>query len=260
MSLACIVLTLNEARHIQECLRSVRFADSLIVFDSFSTDNTVALAKQCGAEVIQRRFADYADQRNAALDAAAGRGAAWVLFVDADERVTPALAAEIQRVTRSTNAAGCQIPRHNFLFGKLTLGAGWYPDYQIRLLRVGSARYDPDRRVHEVVMLNGALETLHEPLVHYNYEHLRQFRDKQRTYTAYEADILFRAGVKPKPRNYLLQPLREFKRRYLSLRGWRDGFHGLRLSVLMAWYELRKYQILRALWRQGGDEASAPPP
>src|SRR5690606_27832263 len=97
MNLTAIILTYNEAEHIQACIESVRFADHVLVFDSFSQDNTVELAQQAGAEVIQHRFENYASQRNAALKAAEGR-ADWVLFVDADERATPELAAEIRRI------------------------------------------------------------------------------------------------------------------------------------------------------------------
>jgi len=246
--LAAVILTYNEARHIQDCIDSVQFADWVLVFDSFSTDDTVTLARERGAEVIQHAFADYASQRNAALDAVGDR-ADWVLFVDADERIPAPLADEIRVVIEKPGYAGWQVPRHNYIFGKLTLGAGWHPDYQTRLLRVGAARYDPTRKVHEVVLLDGPLGTLENPLVHHNYQHMAQFLAKQRVYTAYEAQIMFEQGIRPKPRNYILQPLRHFRWRWLTLKGYQDGWHGLRLSLLMAWYEFRKYVILRGLWR-----------
>jgi len=252
--LTAIILTLNESAHIQACIESLRFADRVLVFDSFSTDATCALAQESGAVVMQRRFDHYANQRNAALEAAREMGADWALFVDADERITPDSAREIQDAISHTDAAGFRLPRHNFIFGKLTRGAGWYPDYQTRLLRVGAAHYDPERQVHEVVVLEGVLETLTQPIVHHNYRDLPQFLEKQRRYTAYEAQILYQQGVKPKARNFILQPLRHFRWRYVTLKGWRDGWHGLRLSVLMAWYELRKYQLLRGLWRAGKSE------
>ncbi|MDX2159748.1 MAG: glycosyltransferase family 2 protein [bacterium] len=248
-SLAVIILTYNEAAHIAACLESTAFADQRIIFDSFSTDQTVQIALAAGAQVIQHPFEDYARQRNAALDAVRDQ-AEWVLFVDADERVTPALAAEIRQATVQPGFAGFRIPRHNYIFGRLTRGAGWYPDYQVRLLRVGAADYDPAQRVHEVVRLQGAQGTLIHPLVHYNYRDARQFRDKQRRYSAVEARILYEQGIVPKPHTYLSQPLRHFWWRYVTLNGWRDGLHGLRLSALMAWYELRKTIALRQLWRR----------
>lgn len=247
--LTAVILTLNEAEHIRACIESLAFADAVLVFDSFSRDDTVSLAYEAGAQVIQHAFRDYASQRNAALQAVSST-TDWVLFVDADERVPPALADEIRTaIVQGDDHAGWRMPRHNYIFGRLTRGAGWYPDYQTRLLRCGAARYDPDRQVHEVVLLDGPLGTLATPLVHHNYRDAAHFADKQRRYARYEADILYGQGVRPKPRNYLLQPYRQFKWRYFTLGGWRDGWHGLRLSTLMAWYELRKYGYLRARWR-----------
>ena len=250
MILTAIILTYNEAKHIQDCIESVRFADHILVFDSFSQDETVSLARQAGADIIQRPFDHYAGQRNAALDSVAGR-ADWVLFVDADERVTPQLAEEIRRVMQTPEFAGWRIPRHNYIFGRLTRGAGWFPDYQTRLLRVGAARYDPARQVHELVLLDGPEGTLENPLLHYNYDHVAQFHRKQQAYNAYDARILYEQGVRPKPQNYVLQPLRHFWWRFVTLKGYQDGWHGFYLSVLMAWYELRKYRLLRRLWRGG---------
>jgi (heptosyl)LPS beta-1,4-glucosyltransferase len=248
--LAAVILTYNESQHIEDCIRSVAFADVVLVFDSFSSDDTVERARSLGAEVIQHRFENYAAQRNAALEAVRERDLAdWVLFVDADERVTPELAAETRRVIAQPEAAGWRIPRHNYIFGKRTRGAGWYPDYQTRLLRAGAARYDPQRKVHEVVLLDGPLGTMSGHLLHYNYRDAAQFARKQEQYTAFEAGILHSQGIRPRARNYVLQPLRHFWWRFVTLNGYRDGLHGLRLSLWMAWYEFRKYWLLRALWR-----------
>ncbi len=247
--LTAVVITYNESEHIGDCIESVRFADEVLIFDSYSTDDTVKLAQEAGVQVIQHPFEDFASQRNAALDAVAGK-TDWVLFVDADERVTPELALEVRETIKKPDYAGWRIPRHNYIFGKLTLGAGWYPDYQTRLLRVGAAHYDPARKVHEVVLLDGEEGTLAHPFVHYNYKDVAHFIRTQRKYTDYDARILYEQGIHPKPQNYILQPLRQFRWRFVTLKGYRDGMHGLRLSVLMGWYELRKYLLLRGLWKQ----------
>jgi glycosyltransferase involved in cell wall biosynthesis len=247
--LTAIILTYNESRHIVACIEHVRFADAVLVFDSFSTDDTVTLARGAGAEVIQHAFSNYSSQRNAALASVADK-TNWVLFVDADERVDKALADEILAVIATDEAVGWRLPRHNYIFGKLTHATGWYPDYQTRLLKIGFATYDPTRMVHEVVILDGALGTLKTPLIHYNYDNARQFAQKQRKYTAYEAKIMYEGGIRPKLRNYILQPLRHFKWRFVELQGYKDGLHGLRLSLLMSWYEFKKYSLLRGLWRK----------
>lgn len=257
--LTAVVLTYNEEANIAECLASVAFADAQVVFDSGSTDRTAEIAREAGATVIHRPFDNYANQRNAALDAVAD-STDWVLFVDADERVTPALADAVRRATGQGDAyAGWRIARHNYIFGKLTLGAGWFPDYQTRLLRPDAARYDPERKVHEVVILDGPLGTIDEPFIHINYTRFDQFVAKQQRYTAYEARILHEQGVRPKSHNFILQPLRHFRWRYVTLKGYRDGLHGLRLSILMAWYELRKYQMLASLWRADGPKSASNP-
>ena len=134
--LTAIILTYNESEHILDCIESAKFADQIIVFDSLSTDSTIELAQSSCAEVIQRNFDHYAGQRNAALDEVKGQ-TDWVLFVDADERVTPNLADEIREKIGLPDYVGWRIPRHNYIFGILTKGAGWFPDYQTRLLRVG---------------------------------------------------------------------------------------------------------------------------
>jgi (heptosyl)LPS beta-1,4-glucosyltransferase len=243
--LTAIVLSYNEAEHIQDCLKSLAFADERIVFDSISTDKTVELARNAGARVIQHKFENYAAQRNAALAAASNTD--WVLFVDADERISPELAEEIRQVLMSRSAVAYRIPRHNYIFGRLTKGAGWYPDYQSRLLKLGKAKYE--NPVHEVLAIDGELGTLENPLIHHNYKSLAHFLSKQRKYVRYDAQTMFDEGIKPKPQNYILQPLRHFRWRFFELKGYSDGWHGLRLSALMAWYEFRKYVILGKLWK-----------
>lgn len=252
--ICAVVLTLNEQRHIGECLATLDWADERLVFDSFSADATVTIAQQAGARVIRHPFENYAQQRNAALAAA---DSDWVFFVDADERCTDALAREILQVIGRAEAASPQpshdvwsVPRYNYIFGKLTTGAGWYPDYQARLFRVGKVWFDPVREVHERPKFDGQLGYLKHELIHYNYDSVEQFHDKQRRYVEYDASILYKQGIRPKPRNFVLQPLREFRRRYFSLKGYRDGLHGLHLSALMAYYNFDMYRRLARMWRE----------
>ncbi len=245
MTVSAVVLTLNEQKHLADCLASLRWADEIVVFDSFSTDATADIARQFGARLIQRRFENYAAQRNAALDAVQ---ADWIFFVDADERATPALANEILGLTGLDrpvrSEAGWWVPRHNYIFGKLTLRAGWYPDYQLRLLRRGRARFDPDRHVHELALLDGGEGRLQNPLIHLNYETVPEFIAKQYKYTQYDAGMLHAQGIRAKPQNFVLQPLRQFHWRFVTHQGWRDGWHGLRLSLLMAYFQFVLYKDL----------------
>ncbi len=239
-TLTAIIPTLNEEHNIEECLATLAWVPRRVVFDCFSTDRTVELAQQVGAEVMRHPFENYAQFHNAAMEQV---DAEWILFVDADERVTPELAAEIQAVlVQDREEVLWWIPRHNYIFGRLTLGAGWYPDYQARLLRRGHVHWE--RPVHEVAVADGPQGYLKHHLVHYNYATLADFIARQEKYVRYEAGILYRQGVRPRFYTPYTQAVRHFWWRLVTLRGLRDGFHGLRLSLLMAYYEAKKYRRL----------------
>jgi (heptosyl)LPS beta-1,4-glucosyltransferase len=251
--LTAAVLTRNEEGNLPDCLRSLAWADRLLVLDSFSEDATVELARAAGAAVHQGEFVNWSVQRNLALELAE---TPWVLFVDADERVPPELAAEVSEALRANQEArhaggeppaGYWLPRRNYIFGRWVRHAGWSPDHQLRLLYRSRARYDESREVHELVLLDGPEARLTNPLVHYNYATLEQFHAKQRRYAHHQARTLHCRGVRARARNFVLQPLREFNRRYFTWRGYREGWLGLKLSVLMAYYELQTYRNLHAL-------------
>lgn len=240
--LTAIILTLNEADHIVDCIESLRWTERILVFDSFSQDETITRARDAGAEISQSRFENYAQQRNAALNTVETD---WVFFVDADERGTVELADEIRQVIQHRSEVGWYVPRHNYIFGRLTKGAGWYPDYQLRLFRHGRVTYE--RPVHEVARVDGQIGYLTNPLVHFNYRDRPHFHATQQAYTSYDARILHQEGIVPRPHSFVSQPIRQFWWRFVTLDGYRDGLHGLRLSVYMAYYEWVKYRKLREL-------------
>jgi (heptosyl)LPS beta-1,4-glucosyltransferase len=237
-SVSAVVLTLNEEENIADCLDALSWADELLVIDSFSQDDTGRIAAEKGAEVRRREFDDYASQRNAGLSMASGE---WVFFVDADERVTTELADEVRKVVEDEGLEGWWVPRKNYIFGKWIRHAGWYPDYQLRLVRRQKARYDERHPVHELVVLEGEAGFLQNPLIHFNYGTVREFAQKQNRYTDLEVRMLRESGVRAKPWNLVLQPLRQFSWRYITLRGYRDGWRGLVLSVLLGYYEIVRY-------------------
>ena len=242
--LLAVILTRNEVRHIGDCIESVAWADGVLLSDSFSDDGTVEIAQLRGAEVVQSPFVNFAVQRNQALAEARARGADWVFFIDADERATPALAAEMRQAIQRSDVVGWWVPRYNYIMGHRMRGGGWYPDPQLRLLRPDRAHYDPERQVHEIVTLDGAAGTLREHMIHYNYDSLAQFRLKQGRYLQFEARILHERGIRPKPWSPYSMPLREFWRRYIRLGGYRDGLVGLLLCGLMGWYTHQTYRQL----------------
>jgi hypothetical protein len=212
------------------------------VFDSFSTDATCEIAREAGAEVMQHPFENYAQQRNAALDAVE---ADWVFFVDADERVTPELAGEIRREMASPGAVAYWIPRYNVICGHRMRGAGWYPDAQLRLLRRDSVRYE--RPVHEIAIFDGPEGRFENHLIHYNYATWSDFVARQRRYLDYDTNVLYEEGIRPKFYAPVKQALQHFWWRFVTLRGYRDGLHGLRICAIMARYEFEKYVRLRRM-------------
>jgi glycosyltransferase involved in cell wall biosynthesis len=232
-----VVLTLNEERHLPNCLDSLSWVDELIVLDSGSTDGTVEIAMHAGASVAHHPFVNYSVQRQHALSLCT---TPWVLFVDADERTPPELASEVRGVLsdEASHTAGYWIPRQNVFWGHTMRGGGWWPDHQLRLLRVGRASFDRDRAVHEVAHVEGPTEKLSQPLLHLNYDSIGEFRAKQSDYARLDVARRASEGQKATPRQLITMPLREFWRRYVTLDGWRDGATGLTACALMAWFEL----------------------
>ena len=245
MSVTAIVPTLNEELNIRDCVESLAWADRRVVFDCYSSDKTVTLARAAGADVLQHPFENYAQFHNAAMERV---DAEWILFVDADERATPELAGEIQAVIgQERNEVLWWIPRHNYIFGRLTKGAGWYPDHQARLLRRGYVHWE--RPVHEIAVADGPEGHLENPLIHYNYDDVADFRARQERYNRYDAQILFEDGVRPHTYTPYTQFLRHFWWRFVTLEGVKEGLHGLRLSLLTAFYDMKKYRRLARMWR-----------
>lgn len=247
-TLCVAIIARDEARHIGAALESAaQIADEvLVLLDDRSTDTTAGIAAQHGATVRRERFVSFPAQRNRALDLCRS---AWVLFLDADERVMPDLAAEILAWRRRDDQphVGYWIPRRNLYFGRPLRGGGWYPDRQLRLLRRSAVRYDETRLVHELVVADGSTGELSGHLLHFNIETWPELREKQRRYAIAEAQTLALGGTRARWRNLTLQPLREIKRRFVTWHGYRDGALGATLALTMGYYELIKYIHLKAL-------------
>src|SRR5262245_22467810 len=275
--LSVAIIARDEERHLLGALESVRgLADEvLLLLDSRTRDRSATVGRTAGARVLIEPWRGFPAQRNRALDLCAGD---WVLFLDADERVTPELQDEIRNVlvnydtmtrwqddkmsqtTRTLSSchhvtlspAGYWLPRHNQFFGKTLRGGGWYPDHQLRLLRRGRARYDEARLVHELVLLDGPAGYLRGHLLHLNIEWLSELWRKQTSYALQEAQTLYLAGGRARWRNFIGAPLREFQRRYVRLGGYRDGALGLFMCAALAYFELVKYAHLKGLEKVKG--------
>lgn len=244
MKLSVIIITKNEAKHIVGCLESVAFADEFIVVDSGSTDNTVELARDFGARVeTTSDWPGFGPQKNRALDLATGD---WVLSIDADERVTPELAREIQAVLASPKAEAYDIPRLSEFCGRFIRHSGWWPDYVLRLFKRGTGRFT-DVAVHERVVPQGPVLQLNGHFEHYPYPNLDALINKINRYSSDAATMMYARGKRATVFSALGHGFWTFVRIYLIRRGFLDGRHGLVLAVTAAAGSFFRYAKLSFL-------------
>lgn len=247
MKLTVTVITLNEAEQIADALNSVAWADEIIVVDSGSTDGTADLARARGARVILRDWPGYSDQKNFAADQASHD---WVLSLDADERVTPELAAEIQALlARGPEVRGYRIPRVSHYLGRWIRSTDWFPDPQLRLYDRRAGRWN-GQRVHESVRLNdGHPAMLRGELQHHPYRDISDHLATIDRYTTLAADVAQAEGRRTNAVAMALHGWFAFLRNYLLRGGFRDGSAGFVISILNAYYIFLK---LAKLWERQG--------
>ena len=242
--LTAIVPTFNEEANVGDCLASLAFADEILVVDSFSTDRTVELARAVDpvrVRVVQHAYEGNGPQCNWAMGEAAHP---WILVVDADERVTPELAREIDRLLRSDPSGSLyRVRRWNFFLGRRIRGSGWGRDRLVRLLRRGTARY-PERRVHADIEAPPGTPTLSAPLLHHTYRSLDQYVEKLDRYARWGAEDLDRAGRRSGIAQIALRPSWRFARAYVLEAGFRDGIRGLLVCGLQAYGVFLKWARL----------------
>ncbi len=234
MEVSVAMITFDAERRLEQVLRAAAFAREIVVVDSGSRDRTLELCRAAGARVVSREFRGYGDQKNFALGLAE---CDWVLSLDADEVVSPALAREIAALPPDPPCDGYRIPRLNYFFGRPLHHGGLYPDRQLRLLRRGRGRFD-QRPVHEAARVEGPVGRLRGELHHFSYDHLDDYFARFDRYTRLEAGRLTEAcgGRSPGPlalaRGLCLRPAAKFLRRYLLKAGFLDGAPGLVAALL----------------------------
>jgi glycosyltransferase involved in cell wall biosynthesis len=240
MKLSAVVLTRNEERNIKGCLASLSWADELLVVDSGSTDGTVALAEKQGARVVTSPFTDFATQRNFAMSQAMG---GWVLFVDADEQITPALAEEIIKILRNptdeSRKAVYAIPRHTYFFGKRLRFSDARTDAPIRLFPKSSARWE--QPVHEKVVTDLPVRSLKNPMPHSSTRDLAHYKKKVRDYVPLELETMRKKGLRPSLTKSVLLPPAKFVFLYFWKLGILDGLAGFQYAILSAYYTFEKH-------------------
>ena len=271
MKLSVVISAFNEEKKIRNCLESVKWADEIVFINNSSTDRTAEIARRYTAKIYTQKN-DYNNidlQKNLGIEKAIGE---WVLLLDADEIVTEELALEIKNVIchpdnsprhpegsegyhinklkidssaePQNDINGYEIPRKNIIFGKWIQHSGWYPDYQLRLFRRGLGKYEK-KHYHEPINVGGKISKLNNPLIHNNFETISQFLYKHLIiYAPNEAEDLLRKGYKFDWRGAIRLPMSEFLSRFFAREGYKDGLHGLILSMLMGFYHLTIFVYL----------------
>jgi glycosyltransferase involved in cell wall biosynthesis len=255
--LSVIVTTFNEEINIADCLESVMWADEILVVDSYSNDRTVEISRGYPVTVLQRPYFGSAAQKNWSLDRVKHH---WVLILDADERVPPALAREILwLLVDGPKFAGYSIRRENLMLNKMIRHSGWSTDKVIRLFERTKGRY-PNRRVHADLDIEGPVPTLKNALTHYTYRSFDQYFGKFLNYSEWGAAQGFREGRKAGLLEVGGRPLWRFFRTYVLQLGFLDGLHGLAVcglqsvGVFLKYLRLWEYRVRQSM----GDEIELP--
>ncbi len=247
LPISLVVIAQDEEDRLADCLRSADFCAESLVLDGGSRDRTVELARSLGARVEVRAFDGHVRQKSAALEHATQD---WVLSLDADERVSPALRAEILALFSRGEppCAGYSVPRLTWHLGRWIRGGGWYPDRKLRLFRRVGARcggVDP----HDRFFVEGRVGALRGDLLHFTYRDLAHHLQKMDSYTTIAAERLHAAGRGWALTQMLLRPPHAFLRAWLFQAGFRDGRVGFKLATLDARYQWLRFSKLRRLRR-----------
>ncbi len=240
--LTVVINTLNEEKSLPRALASVKgFADEVVVCDMESGDRTVEIAKSLGAKVFTHEKTGYVEPaRNFAISKANNP---WVMVLDADEEVPDRLAAEIKRILKSPKADYFRIPRKNIIFGYWMRHSRWWPDYNIRLFKKGSVSWN--EVIHAVPMTQGTggeVEAKEEfAIIHHNYDSIDDYLTRMGRYSTEHAALKVKEGYRFSWKDLIIGPSNEFLSRYFFGEGYKDGLHGLALSLLQAFSELTVY-------------------
>ena len=242
------IIARNEERHIGDCLRSVAWADDIVVFVAGSEDRTLEIVRQYTERIFVTDWPGYGPQRNRAIDAARGE---WILFLDADERVPPPLHQEILAAIGAARFSGFELPRLNHIDGQpLRHGRAW-PDYQMRICRRGQGRFS-SRPVHERLIVDGPTGRLVNPLHHILIDRHEKIAAKIERYGNLGASALLDDGKRHLPGEGAARSAWTFARSYLFGAGFLDGYAGYQYAAYTARTTARKYSKLRDMTRSRG--------
>jgi len=241
-----LVITYNEEKNIEDLIKNLEFVDELIIVDSYSTDKTLKIIEQYpNIKLIKNVFTDYASQRNLALNHAEFP---WILFIDADERITEGLRHEILEVVNNKDAKDAYYFYRTFMFKNQRLYfSGWQTDKNIRLFKNGKAKYIDTKLVHEKLIVEGSIGILKHKLIHFSYNNYSVYKNKMVAYGKLKAKELHAKGLKPSPFHFYVKPLYKFIHSYFIRLGILDGKKGIIISYLNALSIYVRYPELKKL-------------
>lgn len=244
-NLSVCIMTLNNESTIKKCLDSVSSlaAEVVVGIDDLSNDGTYAIAKKYTDKVFLIKHIDNFDlNKNKVIEKAKGK---WILWLDGDEYLEDNLKKEIEEKIQNKDIDVYKIPRKNIVFRKVIENTGWYPDYQLRLFQKGKLKFDK-KRLHQDPEIIGKVEKLENHIIHQNYQSVSQFLLRLDKYTQVEAE---NSDKQIKVSDFIKTPVNEFLKRFIVCKGYKDGLHGLVLSILQAFYE---FIVLVKIWEKNG--------
>lgn len=244
--ITALAITYNEEENVKRYVESLSFADEIIFVDSQSTDKTIEIAEQMGVKVIQRKFDDFSNQRNFAIQQAHND---WILFFDLDEIIDPNLEKEIKSTLENPKEIAAFYIKRNFYFmGKRIKYGGWQNDKAIRLFNKNQCQYNG--LVHELVKSSGKTSVLKNKLDHFSYKNFDNYNDKLNLYSKLQAENLYKLKKKPNLYHFFIRPTYRFLWQYIFRLGILDGKEGFILAYVHSFSVFKRYLQLWMMYRK----------
>lgn len=239
MTVSACIITFNNERTIENCLKGLNWAGEIIVVDSFSTDSTYEICKKYAHRSEQRKWPGFRDQYEYATSLARHD---WIIFVDADEVIPTELAEEIKKETAQSQYDAYLIYRQTYYLGRWIQYGGWNPDREIRLYRKGKGRWEGG--LHAAVRVDGHVGRLQNIIQHYNYKDISDQIQTIDRYSKNAAEDMFKEGKKHRITRLIFRPIFRFFRDFFIKRGYKDGLPGFVIAVATSFYVFIKYAKL----------------
>jgi len=243
MDLSVLIITKNEEKNIRACLESVKWANEIVIIDSYSQDATLTICKEYTDKIILQEWQGYSAQKNIGHAHCKNN---WILSIDADERVSPTLHEEIEHVIKSNQFSAYRIFIRDYMFGKWIEYGSWPQQCHIRLYHKNAAAWQS--AVHEKLVIQGDVGILTSPLLHYSHLTINKFMMKMNTYTDIEARRWYEEGIRKNWSIIIFSSIRIFCLEYIQRQGFRDKGHGFVLAILMSVYHFLARIKLWELW------------